>query len=96
MSKHTPGPWRAAWTNDVGPDDDEYYVEFYEILDAQGNRVGTAEEEADAALMAAGPDLLAALQTILNMSLMDKGHWARTIEQEAHAAILKATGGSHD
>ena len=35
-------------------------------------------------------DLLKALQTILNISLMDSGHWARTIEREAHQAIVKA------
>jgi hypothetical protein len=37
-------------------------------------------------------ELLAALQTILNISLMDSGHWAKTIEAEAHAAITKAQG----
>lgn len=35
-------------------------------------------------------ELLKALQTILNMSLMDSGHWARTIEREAHQAIVRA------
>ena len=35
-------------------------------------------------------DLLKALQTILNISLMDSGYWARTIEREAHQAIAKA------
>lgn len=39
-------------------------------------------------------ELLGALQTILNISLMDKGHWAKTIEQTAHKAIAKATGES--
>jgi len=39
-------------------------------------------------------ELLEALQIILNISLMDKGHWAKTIETEAHNAILKATGES--
>ena len=38
----------------------------------------------------ANQDLLKALQTILNISLMDSGHWARTIEREAHQAIVKA------
>lgn len=67
MSKHTPGPWEAMWTNDVGPDD-EYYVEFYEILDAKGNRVGTAEEKHDAVLMAEAPKLLEALESLLEMT----------------------------
>ena len=38
----------------------------------------------------ANQDLLKALQTILNISLMDSGHWARTIEREAHQAIVRA------
>lgn len=66
MSKHTPGPWEAMWTNDVGPDD-EYYVEFYEILDAKGNRVGTAEKKHDAVLMAEAPKLLEALKISLEV-----------------------------
>lgn len=47
---------------------------------------------ANALLMAAAPEMLKALKTILNIALMDKGHWAKTIEQEAHAAINKAEG----
>ena len=43
-------------------------------------------------LHALNQELVKALQTILNTSLMDKGHWAKTIEAEAHAAIAKATG----
>ena len=38
-------------------------------------------------------DLLKALNTTLNISLIDNGHWAKTIEREAHEAIAKATGG---
>jgi len=37
-------------------------------------------------------ELVNTLISILNMALMDKGHWAKTIEQEAHTAIAKATG----
>jgi hypothetical protein len=37
-------------------------------------------------------DLLKALNTILNICLLDNGHWAKTIEREAHEAIAKATG----
>lgn len=69
MTKHTPGPWEAMWTNDVGPDD-EYYVEFYEILDAQGNQVGTAEKKHDAVLMAVAPKLLEALKEYENAEKM--------------------------
>jgi hypothetical protein len=38
-------------------------------------------------------DLLKALNTILNICLLDNGHWSKTIEREAHEAIAKATGG---
>ena len=38
-------------------------------------------------------DLLKALNTILNICLIDNGHWAKTIEREAHEAIAKAIGG---
>ena len=40
----------------------------------------------------ANQDLLKALNTILNICLLDNGHWAKTIEREAHEAIAKATG----
>ena len=36
--------------------------------------------------------LLETMQTIMNISLMDKGQWAKTIETEAHNAINKAQG----
>ncbi len=34
-------------------------------------------------------DLLKALNTILNICLLDNGHWAKTIEREAHEAIAR-------
>lgn len=49
------------------------------------------EQQANARLIAAAPEMLRALQTILNMALMDKGYWAKTVEIEAHNAIAKAT-----
>ena len=96
MSKIAPGPWTASWTNDVGPDD-EYYVEFYEILDAQGNRVGTAEEEADAKLMALAPELLEALKLAeqsIGSFVSDHGWSQRDMDilDTVTAAIAKATG----
>lgn len=91
MSAHTPGPWAWEYSNDVGPDDD-YFIEFFEITSEDGREIARVEEKEDARLMAAAPELLEALQTILNISLMDKGHWAKTIEQTAHKAIAKATG----
>ena len=77
MSKHTPGPWRSEWTNDVGPDDD-YYVEFFEILNSEHKRIGTAEEKTDGRLMAAAPDLLEALKLIADVGDRAATEIART------------------
>jgi len=72
--------------------DENDYVEF-------GYRPeGLKREQADQRRTAAelrrlhevNQELLGTLQTILNVSLMDKGHWAKTVEQEAHTAITKA------
>lgn len=87
--KHTPGPWH------IDP------IKAH----ANGNRRIMAEQctpvavvpehlAADARLIAAAPAMLAALQTIANIALMDNGHWAKTIEAEALAAIAKATAGT--
>lgn len=56
------------------------------------NEAIRAGYSADAHLIAAAPDMLNALEIILNIALMDKGHWAKTIEMEAFAAIAKAKG----
>lgn len=89
---HTPGPWQYAFEGGT--------VAF--IVEADGTtvaKISTTENStahsalpANARLIAAAPDLLNALEIILNMSLMDKGHWAKTIEMEAFAAIAKAKG----
>ena len=91
---HTPGPWQYAFEGGT--------VAF--IVEADGTtvaKISTTENStahsalpANARLIAAAPDLLNALEIILNMSLMDKGHWAKTIEMEAFAAIAKAKGES--
>ncbi len=89
---HTPGPWIMNEAIRAG-----YTVHSA----AHGFIVGYSDEEgcygaigysADAHLIAAAPDMLNALEIILNIALMDKGHWAKTIEMEAFAAIAKAKG----
>lgn len=90
MSKHTPGPWTHY-------DDSKSHVHRHEIV-ALGKTVAriyctNGDEEEDAAnarLISAAPQMLEALQTVLNIALMDKGHWAKTIEVEASAAIAAA------
>ena len=65
-----------------------------EELDVQFSHTGLCGEAADELrrLHEVNQDLLKALNTILNICLLDNGHWAKTIEREAHEAIAKATG----
>lgn len=53
MSNHTPGPWTAIGKVIYGPS-------------PEGGQIGGAHDPADASLMAAAPDLLAALEEVLN------------------------------
>ena len=92
---HTPGPW--AWTgNRLGPVDknpDAGHV--HSILDAEGGHgyLGSkpsntlAQLDADYRLIAAAPDLLAALQQTVTL-LKAEGYGTA----HADAAIAKATG----
>lgn len=62
MSAHTPGPWRASWGR---------YLPILAIINGKDAQIGRAESfgqisdaecEANASLIAAAPDLLAALK----------------------------------
>jgi hypothetical protein len=100
MSKHTPGPWTAT------PSDPAEGVECFwisvnqqyppplrgfrvrDIASVHGAR--TEEEIANAALIAAAPDLLAALRAMLAVAERRKTSTFRTIADTARAAIAKA------
>ena len=89
--KHTPGPWHLAadadgtmTTNDQGAQ--------ITMWPPQG---GTVEQCANARLIAAAPDLLAALQTFANLDRSTpSGLWSIRPElcEAARAAIAQATG----
>lgn len=92
MSKHTPGPWFSQY-DDNG---------FYEIgSEAVSRRVAFTyseydTDEANARLIAAAPDLLEALQRLLDATtplffITQNDH---TAFHQASAAIAKATGGT--
>lgn len=81
--KHTPGPWIADVRNEncayiEGPPTS--YDECY------------FKNAADARLIAAAPDLLAALQAIV--SPLGGFHCHTTVQDQARAAITRATGAS--
>ena len=81
-TQHTPGPWRTdvrdpAFVNyDVRTDDT--------IICTMGIEMPTEEEAANARLIAAAPELLEALEDLVNM-------WSAANMVKARAAIAKAT-----
>lgn len=86
MNKYTPAPWKYEWSNDVGPDDD-YYIEFFEVIAKDGTKIAQVEEEEDARLIAAAPELLGAL-----MMLEIRGGLGLQTREYIRSLINKATG----
>jgi hypothetical protein len=90
MNKYTLGPW--IWQPMQGDDMPKLFnANGTHICDFGNDRTyyptaGTPPDTEDARLIAAAPDLLAALQSILKW-----GHATATI-YKAEAAIAKATG----
>lgn len=104
MTKHTPGPWQLARAPQISrrvmmPDD------TVEIRAGSGNGGLIAclyarnwphgMDEGNARLIAAAPDLLEALEAILQSRAIaadaSKGPSTRALEKQACAAIAKAT-----
>ena len=98
MSKHTPGPWSVYEDcNKVAAHKAKfpavgtmgtYYTES--ITDDRGEFYNPA----DALLIAAAPDMLEALQSLIACDFGANG-WTETAEQaaiKARTAVLKATG----
>ena len=91
-AQHTPGPWRAeGWDNLVVNSRDGDTI----ICEPGGSEYASKEElQANARLIAAGPDMLAALKGLVNIAT----HPAATkkdimqIASEARAVIEQATG----
>lgn len=108
MSKHTPGPWYAFWNENfwqINTSSDEFQnmavgdvCESSEIYDK--NHKPHDHSEANAKLIAAAPDLLEALEGLLDrytslVSCGDCGYWNAEVEEEviaSRAAIAKARG----
>ena len=99
--KCTPGPWEWEYDNDCIPDGygGSYLVEFEILRGKDRQDILRADDrfylsDEDARLIAAGPDLLEALQSYLAWA--DKticlDAVLRAIRENARAAIAKATG----
>jgi hypothetical protein len=116
MSQHTPGPWEVVdeesfeWNSPSSPRREivwkSLYGSVYRIGYATypttaGGTMGAAERLSNARLIAAAPDLLAALETILDVwddgqrDFEDRMYVSGTFKavlDESRAAIKKARG----
>ena len=86
-TKHTPGPWKTSYTN-------------ISVVTAENGAVvarasklnGLMNLQANARLIAAAPDLLEALQTVVANAPDPYCAITRFIDAQCRAAIAKATG----
>lgn len=81
-TKHTSGPWLVA-------DRTHVYTAGLQLVAVVQHSRGS---EADARLIAAAPDLLAALQAMCDEQNEMQGHVSCATYDKAYAAIAKATG----
>lgn len=108
MSKHTPGPWVVGQPNKgpvagTVPVHTADYMESYRSGQLVCSVYGTAAfSDANARLIAASPDMLTALQSVLPLleasyldhEGTDNGEVVFAGLEAARAAIAKATGGN--
>lgn len=90
MSKHTPGPWRSCERGDYSDYHGASVVIVSPVADmrvAVVHHHGTSEADANASLIAAAPELLAALKEVVRISNRNHAAW-----DKARAAIAKAEG----
>jgi hypothetical protein len=87
-AKHTPGPWNLVWWGN-----EKYPYPLSSLADNDGKwiaRDGTVSSEANARLIAAAPDLLAACRAALGAFFNNNAiDWS-----ELEEAIAKAEGRS--
>ena len=82
MSEHTPGPWTP------------YGLDWRMVVDKDSEVIADVRtHDADARLIAAAPDLLAALEALMTEACDDIAHQDEHTEA-AEAAIAKAKGES--
>ena len=87
MTQHTPGPWRVAKQGELG-------TQQLPILRSDGKIIAAIRNEgglADARLIAAAPELLEALKTLVRR--VERGNAHTTLgctTEPAQAAIAKA------
>lgn len=97
QAKHTPGPWHVKSEPTAISGDEGDFTTWYSFT-AKADKHTFAEHEANARLMEAAPELLAALKAISTIPPgMDAFTWINdphtiTAFDQARAAITKAEG----
>lgn len=88
-AKHTPGPWRIGTPP---PNGQQTIGTDQGLMVAVATTGAGVQTKANAHLIAAAPDLLEALQALMDdNSALDGMYWADCCDK-ARAAIAKATG----
>lgn len=87
MSTHTPGPWTAIHNKWPIPHDDDWCV-----VGEQEEVIATRIGEANARLIAAAPDLLAALKSVVGRYKTNDATMGDDLYRYVCAAIAKAEG----
>jgi hypothetical protein len=84
---HTPGPWKLhrLWSDDVVDSTGSLIVSAYGDYESP-------ETQANARLISAAPELLAALEALLDITHFSTNSHEEAIHNDAMAAILKAKG----
>ena len=91
-SKHTPGPWKWMMGGIVGVKRDKHDQTVPSVVNHNGlGRQGT-ETEHNARLIAAAPELLEALDALLNARWQGDQTVLTDAQAKARAAIAKARG----
>lgn len=102
MSKHTPGPWLSTGTKVIAPHGRQSYPSakaICSVIPYPRTHAAYTEARANAALIAAAPDALDALQSVVaffdesgDQVIRTTGNDAwKVVFNEALAAIAKAT-----
>jgi len=91
-AKFTPGPWIAKELDGAG------WVDIVKLNDGGRESVPFAackhfDQEANARLIAAAPELLEALIAVSKQARHSDYDWDVSLSREVSAAIAKATGG---
>ena len=92
MNKHTPGPWNATKFNPVTGDIDDCYLYVEPGIAVIERKVKGRDQHdtANARLLAAAPDLLEALEDIVQW--IERGDFEESFLAAARAAIARARG----